>query len=729
MKFGSLFGRSDARGSETGDDPFAAFDRARLRSGAEERDARDPRPTGARPINPDAREPNPRDPLHFDPPPPKRPIRWGRWIARGAGVFIVLLVVAILWLAITAPLSRSLKPPTPPSITLLASDGKTPIARRGAIIGAPVDVAKLPDHVPQAFMAIEDRRFYSHWGVSPRGITRAMWNNFRAGGMREGGSTITQQLAKNAFLNSDRTFGRKARELMISFWLEAWLTKDEILSRYLSNVYFGDNVYGLSAASRHYFSKRPDQLTVAQGAMLAGLVKAPSRLAPTLNLVGARARQKLVVGAMVESGFLTKGEAADVGPARLTVERTRALPTGTYFADWVLPEARDRSGEISNEITVTTTLDMRMQRAAERAVRRAGLREAQVALVAMRPDGTVVAMVGGKDYRKSTFNRAVQAKRQPGSTFKLFVYLAALRSGMTPESTVEDEPVTIGEWSPKNSDGRYAGEISLARAFAKSSNVAAARLTKQVGVSNVIRAARDLGVTSPIADEASIALGTSSMSLLELTSAYAGIAAGEYPIRPRGLSEEQEGSWLERFSGRTTAMGEDDLTGMRDLLARSIASGTGRQAALSITGFGKTGTTQDNRDALFVGYAQGLVAGVWVGNDDNSPNPGLQGGGIPARIWRDFMIEALGVTPPPAPVVEEDPVGDLIEGTGEEIDEGLENGVATEIEGLGLNVRLGRDGSFDIAPSDRRREPAPAGRRDERRPPPEDEGDEFGSPG
>jgi penicillin-binding protein 1A len=329
-------------------------------------------------------------------------------------------------------------------------------------------------------------------------------------------------------------------------------------------------------------------------------------------------------------------------------------------------------------------------------------------------------MVGGKDYRKSTFNRAVQARRQPGSTFKLFVYLAALRSGMTPESTVQDEPVTIGEWSPKNSDGRYAGEITLARAFAKSSNVAAARLTKQVGVSNVIRAARDLGVTSPIANEASIALGTSTMSLLELTSAYAAIAAGDYPVRPRGLSEEQEGSWLEKLRGRTTPMGEAELNGMRDLLARSIASGTGRQAALSITGFGKTGTTQDNRDALFVGYAQGLVAGVWVGNDDNSPNPGLSGGGIPARIWRDFMIEALGVSGPPPPVVE-NPVGNLIEGF--EGEEGYDNEAQAEIEGLGLNVRLGRDGSFDIAPSDRRREPVPDGRRDDRRAPPEDDGD------
>ena len=688
MSFGSLFSLSDNRTPDVLDDAPASG--------------------GGAPPPP---------PLHFDPPPPERRIRWGRWFLRAMGLGIVLLVIAIAWLAVTAPLSRSLKPPTPPSITLLAADG-TPIARRGAIIGDPVDVTTLPDHVPQAFLAIEDRRFYAHWGISPRGITRAMWNNLRAGGMREGGSTITQQLAKNAFLTMDRTWGRKGRELMIAFWLEAWLTKDEILSRYLSNVYFGDNVYGLAAASKHYFSRTPQELSVAQAAMLAGLVKAPSRLAPTLNLAGARARQKLVVGAMVDAGFLTKSDAADVGPARLQVAKVKSLPTGTYFADWVLPEARDRSGEIANEITVTTTLDTRIQRAAERAIRRAGLRTAQVALVAMRPDGTVVGMVGGKNYKESPFNRAVQARRQPGSTFKLFVYLAALRSGMDPDSTVLDEPVTIGEWSPKNSDGRYAGEISLARAFAKSSNVAAARLTKEVGVRNVIRAARDLGVTSAIADEASIALGTSTMSLLELTSAYAAIAAGSYPVRARGLSEEQEGSWIERLRGRATVMGADERDGMRALLARSIESGTGRTAALSVPGFGKTGTTQDNRDALFVGYAGGLVAGVWVGNDDNSSNPGLSGGGIPARIWRDFMIEALGVSPPTAPVIEEPAeIFDDIE-NGVDPDGLFPDAIEGEIEGLGLNLRLDRDGNIDVGPADR---PRDAPRRDERRPQFEDE--------
>ncbi|CAN5522602.1 hypothetical protein BH09PSE4_BH09PSE4_04460 [soil metagenome] len=458
-----------------------------------------------------------------------------RWAIRGAAGFVAFMVVAIIWLTLTAPLSKSLQPPTPPSITLLASDG-TPIARRGAIIDKPVDAAKLPEHVPQAFLAIEDRRFYSHWGIDPRGIARAFFHNLARGGVSQGGSTITQQLAKNAFLDSDRTAARKAREVMIAFWLEAWLTKDEILSRYLSNVYFGDNVYGLRAASKHYFGRDPENLTVSQAAMLAGLVKAPSRLAPTGNLAGARARQALVVGAMVEAGFLTKAEAADTVPARIKPDAARqTLPNGTYFADWVLPSARDQAGEIKTESTVKTTLDRRLQSAAERAVKRAGLRQAQVAIVAMRPDGRVVAMVGGKSYADSPFNRATQARRQPGSAFKLFVYLAALRSGLTPDSTIEDEPLTIANWSPKNSDGHYRGTITLRQAFAVSSNVAAARLIQKVGVKEVIRAARDLGISTPIANEATIALGTSTVSLLELTAAYAAVANEAYPFSPRGL--------------------------------------------------------------------------------------------------------------------------------------------------------------------------------------------------
>ncbi|MDQ2879444.1 MAG: transglycosylase domain-containing protein, partial [Pseudomonadota bacterium] len=580
---------------------------------------------------------------------PPAPVRRGtslwRWFMRALAVLIVLFVLAVGWLAVTAPLSKSLQPPIPARITLVADDGKTPIARSGAILGAPVDAATLPRHVTNAFIAIEDRRFRSHWGVDPHGIARAMFHNLRGGGLREGGSTITQQLAKNAFLDSDRTIGRKAREVLIAFWLEAWLSKDEILSRYLSNVYFGDNVYGLSAAARHYFDRTPDQLSTAQAAMLAGLVKAPSRLAPTGNLAGAQARQKLVVAAMVAGGFLSKADAADVGPARLSVARTQQLPNGTYFADWVLPAARDHAGEIATETTVQTTLDMRLQRAADRAVARAGLRKAQIALVAMRPDGRVIAMVGGKSYADSPFNRATQARRQPGSAFKLFVYLAAMRAGMTPDSMIDDTPVTIAGWSPKNADREYLGPITLRRAFAKSSNVAAARIIQKVGVAAVIKAARDLGISTPIPNEATIALGTSTVSLLELTSAYAAVAAGDYPVGARGLDAAQDKSWYQSLTTAQRPFGGDIRAEMLDLLSASAETGTGRQAALSVPTYGKTGTTQDSRDALFMGFADGIVCGVWVGQDDNKPNAGLSGGGVPARVWRDFMQSALGIAP------------------------------------------------------------------------------------
>ncbi|HVF95476.1 MAG TPA: transglycosylase domain-containing protein [Sphingomonas sp.] len=651
-----------------------------------------------------------------DAPPPRRVAVW-RWIVRGAAAGIVLLVIAIAWLAITAPLSKSLEPPTPPSITLTADDG-TPIARRGAVIGAPVDAATLPNHVTQAFLAIEDRRFYSHWGIDPRGIARAAVQNFGAGGVRQGGSTITQQLAKNAFLDSDRTAARKIREVLIAFWLEAWLSKDQILSRYLSNVYFGDNVYGLRAAAKHYFGRTPANLNIGQAAMLAGLVKAPSRLAPTGNLAGARKRQRLVVSTMVAAGFLSKREGAAVQPQRVLPASPTQLPSGTYFADWVLPAARDQAGEIKTEATVETTLDRRLQRAAERSVSGAGLREAQAALVAMRPDGRVVAMVGGRDYRKSAFNRATQARRQPGSTFKLFVYLAAMRAGMTPSSTVEDTPIDIAGWKPKNDDGRYLGEISLARAFARSSNVAAARLTQQLGVRNVIKAARDLGISTPIPDEATIGLGTAEVSLLELTAAYAAISAGRYPIPPRGVEKPAEDKgWLQSLTGGSREMPDEIRENMLSLLNSSIR-GTGREAVLSVKAYGKTGTSQDGRDAWFIGFAGDLVVGVWVGNDDNTPNPGLHGGTIPARIWRSFMQAGLGLAAPVQPVfVEEvDPDAALDNA----VEDGMLPGEGT-LRGLGVEMSVDRDGGFSVrpAPDD---EPPPE--RDDRRveEPPDEEG-------
>jgi penicillin-binding protein 1A len=537
-----------------------------------------------------------------------------------------------------------LEPLDDPAMLLVSAEGQ-PIARRGAIKEAPVTVAELNKLTPAAFVAIEDRRFYSHWGIDPRAIGRAMVANVRAGGVRQGGSTITQQLAKTSFLSSDRSLKRKAQEVIIAFWLEGWLTKDEILARYLSSVYFGDGVYGLRAAAKHYFNREPGDLSLAQSAMLAGVVQAPSRLAPTRNLPLAQKRSRLVLGAMADTGVITSARARLAVPAR-PVRQYSKVPTGTYFADWVAPTAQEAFEADFGEVKVKTTLDADLQRLAVRAVARAPIGDAQAAMVAMRPDGRVVAMVGGRSYKDSPFNRATQARRQPGSAFKLFVYLAALRAGWTPDSIIEDRPITINGWSPANSDGVYRGAITLREAFSRSSNAATVRLSESVGRANVMRAARELGISTPLPDSPSLALGTAGVSLLELTSAYAAVASGRYPIAAYGLPpDEEEGSTLSAFFQRGGRLdSRRDWAPMLDLLYAAANSGTGRRAALAIPTFGKTGTSQDNRDALFVGFAGNLVVGVWVGRDDDRPlGSKVSGGTAPAQLWRNFMVSAISV--------------------------------------------------------------------------------------
>jgi len=638
-------------------------------------------------------------------PEPGARTRWW-WIRKALLALLVLILLLAAWLAVTAPLSKSLEPIAPPQLTLLAADG-TPIARNGAIVDRPVEVRALPPHVMEAFLAIEDRRFYSHWGIDPRGIARAIWGNLTTG-RTQGGSTITQQLAKFTFLTSEQNLTRKAREALIALWLEAWLSKDEILERYLSNAYFGDNTYGLRAASLHYFYRQPERLTPEQAAMLAGLLQAPSRYAPTKNYGLAQERMRTVIGAMVDAGYLTQAEARALRSPRLDVHAADDLPTGTYFADWALPQARRMLGTGYSHQTMTTTLDSRLQKAAWRAIGRAGLGGAQVALVAMRPNGEVVAMVGGRDYSASPFNRATQARRQPGSTFKLFVYLAALQDGWDPDDVIDNRPITEGSYRPRNSGERYSDTITLEDAFARSSNVAAVRLLNEVGSDAVIETARSLGVTSPLPEgDSSIALGTSTMTLLELTSAYAGVAANSFPVQPRAFRMAEQG-WLARLWDGKDSLSGSDHEAIEQMLRATVNRGTGQAAMLSVPNFGKTGTTQDNRDALFVGYSGDLVVGVWVGNDDNSPLKGVSGGTVPARIWRDFMREALGVpaasrpsrtTPAPNP---SGPVQqlDLPELPETPLGEGgprlrIEDGAAilgTEIDGMPMELRVDENG-------------------------------------
>lgn len=621
------------------------------------------------------------------------------WTGRAAMAGGALFALLIGWLLITAPLSKSLEPIAPPQVTLLASDG-TPIARSGAVVAEPVVVADLPPHVVGAFLAIEDRRFYSHWGIDPRGLGRAV---FKGVG---GASTITQQLAKFTFLTPEQSLSRKAREAVIALWLEAWLTKDEILARYLSNAYFGDNQYGLRAASLHYFYRQPENLKPEQAAMLAGLLQAPSAYAPTRHYDRAKRRMDLVVAAMVEEGYLTAAEAARLPDPRLDVrKRDDRVPTGTYFADWALPIAREGLEAGYSAQVLTTTLDARLQALANRVVSRARLGSAEVALVAMRPNGEVVAMVGGTDYASSAFNRATQARRQPGSTFKLFVYLAALQNGWTPDDVIPNTEITQGSYRPRNSSGRYSDTITLEDGFAFSSNVAAVRLMQAVGSEKVIDSARTLGVTSPLPEgDPSMALGTSTMTLLELTAAYAGVAGNEFPVRATPLARPEQ-SWWDWLTTRKRSLPRQVHRDLEAMLRAAINRGTGRAAALPVANFGKTGTTQDYRDALFVGYAGDLVVGVWVGNDDNSPMKGVTGGSTPARIWKDFMRGALALAPAPRPAANPDPEGpvqqlDLPEGasvpSGDAATQITIDGqgvtISGEVQGIAVDVRLDQSG-------------------------------------
>ena len=619
---------------------------------------------------PDALEPEPApegiapEPTVEEVPPPVWMQR--RWQVTGGIAAVFLIIVAfigsLLW---SLPLNRALEPLSSPVLILVAQNGQ-PIAKRGSYKEAPIDVTKLPKAVPEAFVAIEDRRFYKHMGVDPLGIIRAMRANAQAGGVAEGGSTITQQLAKNAFLTNKRSLRRKAQEALIALYLETRLSKDEILSRYLSSVYFGEGAFGLRAASQRYFNKSPEDLSVGEAAMLAGLVKAPSRLAPSVNPDGARERMRVVLNAMVETGAITKAEAEEAAGSVRIAPGPKKLPTGSYFADWVIPQAREVTAGQYGETIVKTTLDPDLQARAEKIIK-AKLEQdgrilnvTQAALVAMRPDGRVVAMVGGKDYKESQFNRA-DGERQPGSSFKLFVYLAALRKGMTPMSPILDAPVQVSGYTPKNHEGKYAGrEVPLITAFAGSSNVAAVRLAKEIGPDAIIATARSLGIREDIPKDLTLALGTGPMSLVDLTAAYAAIAAGQAPITPHGLAD---------FTPpvRPKPLGKAELAGMRQMLSSATQHGTGIEAALP-GAFGKTGTTQNYRDALFVGWVGDLVVGVWVGNDNNQAMYGVVGGGLPARIWKEFVSYAVDRDHPKpvAPVEEEVPADAVVADPGAE---------------------------------------------------------------
>jgi penicillin-binding protein 1A len=543
-----------------------------------------------------------------------------------------------------------------PSVTLVGDDGQ-PFASYGDLYYDVVPLKEMPPFLPEAVIATEDRRFFEHFGIDPIGMARALVTDIRTGEIRQGGSTITQQLAKNLFLTSERTVKRKVQEVLLALWLEHKFSKDQILTIYLNRVYLGAGAYGVEAAARKYFNKSARQLTLYESAVIAGLLKAPSRFNPFANpeLTAQRANQ--VLQNMVEAGYLAPAQAAAAARQREELKpAATAVWRGRYFADWAMDHVRDLLGYIDRDIVVKTTFDPRLQRLAEDAVggvldkEGAKLDIGQGALVALGPGGEVKAMVGGRDYRQSQFNRAVQALRQPGSAFKPFVYLAGLESGYGPDSTFNDAPITIGKWHPGNYDDKYFGRVTLRAALAHSLNSVAAQLADKAGVKHVIEVAHRLGITSELRPDLSIALGTSEVSLLELTAAYGAFADGGKGVWPYGIREidDRDGHVLYRRtgSGPGQVMTAREASTMVDMMSGVIAGGTGRAANIGRPAAGKTGTTQDYRDALFVGFTPDLTAGVWVGNDDGTPMKRVTGGRTPAQIWHNFMMAALKDVPP-----------------------------------------------------------------------------------
>ncbi len=568
--------------------------------------------------------------------------------ARLVGLGLVAVFAFVAWCALGLPDISAMGGGTRAgSVSVIASDGSF-TAAYGDVYGGYADLGQVAPALVDAVVAIEDRRFFRHWGFDPIGLARAAIANWRAGRVVQGGSTITQQLAKLAFLTPARTLERKVQEMLLGFWLELRFEKEEILASYLNRAYFGAGAYGIVTAARRYFGTTPRNLTLAQSAMLAGLLRAPSRLAPTRHPDRARARAEVVLKAMVAADRIAEEDAnaARDRPARVTGGDGIAWG-GRYFADWVVSQAGPARTR-KDDVEVVSTVVPILQKAAERALR-TGLADypgIQGALVAMAQDGAVLAMAGGKDYARSQFNRATQALRQPGSAFKVFVYLAALEAGRSPDELMLDAPVSVGNWSPRNYNDVYRGQMTLREAFARSSNSVAVRLLEQVGRPRVIRLAQRLGITAALDNTPSLALGASEVSLFDITGALVAVANGGSPVLPYGFVEirtDSEGTiWRRTPPPRRDGLSRSTVTAMRDLLRAAVQWGTGRRAKLDgVQAYGKTGTTQGSRDAWFVGFAGDIVCGVWIGRDDDGPMSGMVGGGPPAEIWQAFMRGAL----------------------------------------------------------------------------------------
>ena len=565
----------------------------------------------------------------------------GLWLAIGG-------VGVVAWVGAHLPPIQSLEiPKRPPSIQIVDMQGRA-LARRGDLAGEPLPLKEMPNYVSKAFVAIEDRRFYEHYGVDPFGIGRAFVANVLHRAVAQGGSTITQQLAKNLFLTQERTITRKLQEVLLALWLERKFSKTQILEMYLNRVYFGSGAYGIEQASQRYFGKSARHITLAEAALLAGLVKSPSRLAPTRNFNGAEKRAQVVLSAMAVLRFINGAteRVAVTHPPRIVAQAN----TGSvnYVADWVMDALNDTLGHVDEDIVVQTTIDATLQANAEKALNEELAQKgdkngvAQGALVAMTPDGAVRALVGGRNYADSQFNRAVAAKRQPGSAFKPFVYLTALEHGLTPDTVREDKPIKVKGWQPENYGHEYFGPVTLTKALALSLNTVSVRLMLEVTPMAVVRTAYRLGIASKLEPNASIALGTSEVSVLELVGAYASFANGGFALVPHviGKITASNGKVLYARSARQFGRVVDAhcVTMMNAMMAETLTIGTAQKATLpGWPAAGKTGTSQDFRDAWFIGYTAHLVTGVWLGNDDGTPTKHVTGGSLPVEVWSRFM--------------------------------------------------------------------------------------------
>ena len=588
----------------------------------------------------------------------KKPLTFGRVVGKMVYWGFVLCIWGVIavagvvgYYAYQLPSANTWEVPArPPNIQVLAANG-TELANRGEMGGQAVTLREMPEYVAAAVISIEDRRFYDHLGIDPMGIMRAAIGYLQAGGeIVGGGSTITQQLAKNLFLSAEQSIGRKVQEALLALWLERTYSKDQILDLYLNRMFFGNNAYGIEAAAQEYFGKSARNLSLWEAALLAAAVQRPSFVNPKTNPEAAAARARIVLKVMADEGYISAEEASAAAIKSENVIRTRVDASEDYVADWVATLIEPYVGNVTKDLIVQTTIDFDLQKHAEFVVREAVLNQGaergftQGALVAMDTDGTVRAIVGGVDYAKSQFNRAVTARRQPGSAFKPFVYLAAMEKGYTPDTIADDAPFDYKGWSPANSTGEYMGPVTLREALAKSLNTISARLAIDVGPDKIVEAATRLGISSRLDAVPSIALGTSEVSLLELTGAYAPFANGGYGVIPNVITsiKTTDGEVLYQSvpAGPGQVIAPEIVGEMNDMLQTALEIGTGKRADLDGWPIaGKTGTSQKARDALFVGFSARMVTGFWLGNDDDTGTK-LSGGNVPVEVWSEFMKKA-----------------------------------------------------------------------------------------